>query len=338
MAHPGIVATCEPGLRASPWRGGSRSGLARDGGPADMLGRTFRSSHTWRMLDFTDLAGSGRGLEQMVRELLLQIGFDPQWSGEGPDGDRDLTFIERGSELLGSKPRKWLVSCKDFSGSGRAVGADEINGLLEQVQHHGAQAFLLVCTTHPTAALITRMETLETTSGGRLAVHYWDGVALERLLSTPRCWAVAQQFMPTSTDSWKVFATTSPNRWVASRRGYFFRLSSRTGGGMRYDLESLDRRIDEIEAVAESLGVDIRLRAVWHNDTHGHGYVWYVDCISPHGATLPNPTDVLARLNDGEVRDDYQAHSFDVAYYNASLSDHYDRDHYDRYDRLPSYV
>lgn len=294
--------------------------------------------HTSSVLDFKELGGSGRSLEQLVRELLLQLGFDPQWSGEGPDGDRDLTFVERGRDLLGSKPRKWLVSCKDFSNSGRAVGADEANGVLEQLRHHSAHGFLLVCTTHPTSALVTRIEALERSSGGTLAAHYWDGVVLERLLSTPPCWAIAQQFMPASTDSWKIFATTSPNRWVAARRGYFFHLSSRTAGGMEYDLDSLDRRIDEIEAVATDLGVEMRLRAVWHNDTHGHGYTWYVDCISPNGAALPRPDGVLERLNDGFTRDDYQPHSFDIEYYNASLSDHYDRDHYDRYDRLPDYV
>ncbi|QTE30357.1 restriction endonuclease [Pengzhenrongella sicca] len=290
------------------------------------------------MLDFAELGGSGRKLEQLVRELLLQRGFDPQWSGVGPDGDRDLTFIERGSDLLGSKPRKWLVSCKDFSASGRAVGVDEANGVLEQVRHHAAQGFLLVCTTHPTASLVTRLESLERESSDGLVVHYWDDVVLERLLSTPRCWAIAQQFMPKTTDAWKIFATDSPNRWVAAHRGYYFRLSSRTAGGMRYDLESLDRRIDEIEAIASQLGVEIRLRAVWHNDTHGSGYTWYLDCISPYGDDLPNPETVLKSLGDGVAREDGQWHSFDIEHYNVSLSDHYDRDHYERYERLPAYL
>ncbi len=290
------------------------------------------------VLDFTELGGSGRRLEPLVRELLLQLGFDPQWSGEGPDGDRDLTFVERGSDLLGSKPRKWLVSCKDFSASGRAVGVDEANGVLEQVNHHGAQGFLLVCTTHPTSALVERLEGLERGRGGDLVVHYWDGVVLERMLSTPRGWAIAQRFMPASTDAWRIFATSSPNRWVAVHRGYYFHLSSRTAGGMRHDLESLEQRINEIEAAATALGFDMRLRAVWHNDTHGHGYTWYVDCISPHGAALPNPDHVLGLLKNGITREDGQPHYFDIEHYNASLSDHYDRDHYQRYDRLPKYV
>ena len=61
------------------------------------------------MLNFAELGGNGRGLEQLVRELLLLLGMDPQWSGEGPDGGRDLLFEEHGMELLGSKRRTWLV-------------------------------------------------------------------------------------------------------------------------------------------------------------------------------------------------------------------------------------
>lgn len=290
------------------------------------------------MLDFRELGQNGRGLEQLVREVLLQHGFDPQWSGEGPDGDRDLTFVESGLALLGSKPRRWLVSCKDNSESGKAVGADNANGVLEQITHHGAQGFLLVCATHPSASLVTRLERLEVAYKGSLAIHYWDGVILERLLATPRGWAIAQQFMPRSAQGWKIFARESPNMWVAAHRGYYFHLSSRTGGGMEYDLASLDRRIDEIELVAERFGLGIRLRAIWHNDTKGHGYVWYLDCIAKLGDFPPTEGDLLTALRDGVSREDFQPHHFELNIFNQSVSDHYDRDHYTFYARLPSYV
>jgi len=161
---------------------------------------------------------------------------------------------------------------------------------------------------------------------------------LERLLTTPRGWAIAQQFMPESAEGWKIFATDAPNRWVAAHRGYYFHLSSRTGGGMEYDLPALDRRIDEIEAVGSKFGIRFRIRAVWHNDTHGHGYVWYVDGYMAQGERLPTECQIEEALADGITREDGQSHSFDLSLSQVSGSDHFDYDHYSAYTRVPRYV
>lgn len=185
------------------------------------------------MLDFRELGNDGQALEQLVRELLLVFDMRPQWSGVGPDAGRDLTFTETGQEVLGGKHRTWLVSCKDFADSGRAVGLAEVSGVIEACQQHGAAGFLLVCTTHPSAGLVERLRAIEANPTNALVTHIWDGVALERLLSTPRAWAVAQRFMPASTDAsgWKIFGTGAPNRWVAVHRGQYFHLSNRVAGG-----------------------------------------------------------------------------------------------------------
>jgi hypothetical protein len=291
------------------------------------------------MLNFAELGGNGRGLEQLVRELLLLLGMDPQWSGEGPDGGRDLLFEEHGVDLLGSKRRTWLVSCKDNATSGRAVGADALNGLVEEVEQHGAQGFLLVCTTHPSAAAVERLRAIEVSRG--IATHIWDGVTLERLLSTPRAWAVAQQFMPTSTDAagWRIFGTESPNRWVAVHRGHYFRLSSRVAGGPNFDLQSFDKRIEELISLEPTVGVQFRIRGIWHDDAHGGGYVWYVDCMVPKGAPLPEAESIEKLLSSGVSREDGQFHTFRVMIRSIDWgSDHFDIDHYAYYDRLPPFV
>jgi hypothetical protein len=224
--------------------------------------------------------------------------------------------------------------------SGAAVGVDDLEPVVDATQHHNAQGFLLVCTTHPSAAVVERLRALEANSNGSLHTHYWDGVTLERLLSTPRMWAIAQQFMPQSTNAsgWRIFGTAMPNQWVAVHRGQHFHLSNRVGGNDAFDLESLDHRLDELAAL-ESGEVRFRLRGVWLDDAKGGGYVWYVDCMVPAGESLPDPQDVEEQLRSGWSREDGQFHSIEIEIRTIDRGrDHFDMDHYDFYDRLPSYV
>lgn len=292
------------------------------------------------MLDFKELGGSGRGLEQLVREVLLLMELHPQWSGVGPDGGRDLLFNEPGLDVLGGKVRTWLVSCKDFAATSRAVGVADLDQVGDTVQQHQAQGFLLVCTTYPSSAVVERLRAIEAHSNGALATHIWDGVTLERLLASPRSWAVAQRFMPLSSDAtgWKIFGTESPNRWVAVHRGHYFHLSNRVAGGDNFDLASLDKRIDELEAL-ESNGARFRLRGIWNDDAHGGGYVWYVDWMVPRDQPLPEARQVEEALTRGVTREDGQSHYFDIKVRPIEWhKDHFDLDHYEFYERLPSYV
>jgi hypothetical protein len=264
----------------------------------------------------------------------------PQWSGVGPDGGRDLLIREPGLDFLGRKQRTWLVSCKDRAASGAAVGVSDLDPVADVTQQHGAHGFLLVCTTHPSAAVVERLRAIEATAKGALATHIWDGVTLERLLASARMWAVAQQFMPLSASAtgWRIFGTKMPNRWVAVHRGHYFHLSNRVGGGDNFDLLSLDRRIAELEALQEG-GIRFRLRGIWNDDATGGGYVWFVDCMVPIGQPLPDTRVIESSLQSGIAREDGQFHNFDVVVRRIEgHRDHFDMDHYVYYERLPSYV
>src|SRR5687767_9665039 len=211
------------------------------------------------MLDFGELGGNGTGLEQLVREVLLLMDLHPQWSGVGSDGGRDLLFDEPGLAVLGKKPRRWVVSCKDKSASGMSVGVGDIGPVVDVMHQHGAHGYLLVCTTQPSSGVVERLRAIETQAGGIRAAHIWDGATLERLLAAQRMWSVAQQFMPESTNAagWKIFGTEAPNRWVAVHRGHYFHLANRVGGGERFNLRALDRVIDEILSLDRA---DVRMR------------------------------------------------------------------------------
>ncbi|WP_409463228.1 restriction endonuclease [Amycolatopsis sp. GA6-003] len=181
------------------------------------------------MLDFAELSADGEDLELLVRELCRSLGYVVRWSGRGQDAGRDLLLEERGDPLFGRKIRRWLVSCKHTArangGAGRSVSSNdvgELGGVVDAVTQHGASGFLLVCSTQPSSALVTRFEAIERDKG--VPIHIWDGADLERMLDTPRGWSLAQRFMPQSAETagWRVFATASPNQFVGVTRGFFY--------------------------------------------------------------------------------------------------------------------
>jgi hypothetical protein len=309
------------------------------------------------VLDFLELPQDGIAFEQLVRETCLALGYRARWSGKGADAGRDLLVEEAGDALFGRKTRTWLVSCKHMAhangGKGRAVSAEDVGndgGIVDAVAQHEAHGYLLVCSTAPSSALVTRLEAIERSRG--LPTHVWDGVELERMLTSPRGWAVAQRFMPASTDAtgWKVFATADPNRFVGVTRGFYIKLTNRHGSTLPYQLRSVDDRLDRAGAIPLPKGHELRPRAMWCDDKHG-GFVWYFDYIydAGHAArrqSQPPPDfpysvdDIKNILGDGTVTyDDGQWDSFEITMRPVDKGhDAYDPDHYSFYDDMPGYV
>lgn len=305
------------------------------------------------MLDFHELASDGEDLEQLVRELALALGYRARWSGRGADGGRDLVLEEAGDVLLGAKTRNWVVSCKHMAhakdGAGRSVNGEDVGsvgGIVDAVAQHDAAGFLLVCSTQPSSALVSRLESIERTKG--VHTHVWDGVELERMLTTPRGWAVAQRFFPVSAEAsgWKVFATSEPNRFIGITRGFYIRISNRHGSKLGYQLDSITDRLDRVASIELPTGHEIRPRGVFYDDKHG-GFVWYFDYLyGPRGwqrEEIEPPLDeymLLRRLGDeGVTYDDGQFDNFEIVFRKVNRGhDAYDADHYRYYERLPRYV
>jgi hypothetical protein len=307
------------------------------------------------VLDFTELSPDGEDLEQMTRELILALGYRARWSGRGADGGRDLVLEEPGDPILGGKTRSWLVSCKHTAhargGAGRAVSGEDVGsdgGIADAVSQHGADGYLLVCSTQPSSSLVTRLEAIERNKG--IHTHVWDGVELERMLGSPRGWPVAQRFMPVSAEAagWRVFATDSPNRFVGVTRGFYIRLANRHGSRLPYQLASIDERLDAVARLSLPEGHEIRPRGVFCDDKHG-SFTWYFDYLydapSPpwmNEVVEPELTaEQLARkLGDGSVSySDGQIDSFEITIRRVNRArDAYDADHYQYYVHLPDYV
>jgi hypothetical protein len=163
---------------------------------------------------------------------------------------------------------------------------------------------------------------------------------LERLLSQPRQWAIAQRFMPKSCGAWRIFATEAPNDFVAHYAGYVFHLTNRIGSSVGHQLSSIASRIAEIEKIRLPTGHFIRPRAIWYDDKSGC-YTGYIDYMRPSGESPAiSRATLLDVLRDGWALEDGQLYNWDISYVRyLGFSDHYDQDHYDYYTRyLPNFL
>jgi len=109
------------------------------------------------MLDFTELPEDGIKFEQLIRELLVLEEFETHWTGVGLDGGRDLVITEKLVGELSEYKRKWLVSCKHSANAGKSIGREQLGNIAGDCSAISAEGFILVCSTQPTANLVTRL-------------------------------------------------------------------------------------------------------------------------------------------------------------------------------------
>ena len=291
-------------------------------------------------MDFKELPVDGQAFEQLLRELLFSMGLHVAWSGVGPDGGRDLICKEILAGHLATQERTWLVQCKHKAHGGGSVGVADLDDIVTSCTQHNATGYLLACSTQPSSAVVQRLEAVSANPQTSLTATYWDRVMIERLLSQPKHWAIAQRFMPVSNGNWKIYATEAPNDFIAHYSGYVFHLTNRIGSVVEHHLPSIESRIKELEEIPFPKGHFIRPRAVWYDDKNG-GYKWYVDYMRPNKEQAAvSRSNLLDYLKDGWALDDGQIYSWDIQYVKYSpFSDHYDEDHYDYYTRyLPNFL
>lgn len=157
-------------------------------------------SQEQQAVDFSELSTGLKGekLEQLTRALASNDGFQPLWTGRGPDGGRDLILKEKLSGPMTSLRIEWLVSCKDHSSSGKAVTEAEAGEIRDKVEQHKANGFLLVTTTTVGAALKAKLDALDIKQGGQIHTQVWDSATLTVKLLRPGNETVFESFFPKS--------------------------------------------------------------------------------------------------------------------------------------------
>lgn len=157
------------------------------------------------ILNFKEVSVSGSGkrdgedFEGLIRELGRQLGLDPEWAGRGSDQGRDMFFTERRKGALGSYSIRWLVSCKDYSHSGRAVPEGDIGSVTDKLRQHDASGFLLATSTTASTGLKAPLDKIG--ADGQHPTIVWDRHELERILLQSENLSLIKRFMPTSYET-----------------------------------------------------------------------------------------------------------------------------------------
>lgn len=290
------------------------------------------------MIEFRELESDGIRFEQLIRELLIRSGFEVHWTGVGPDGGRDLVAIERANGSLAPFQRKWLVSCKHHAHSGKSVGVDDASNIVDACNAVGATGYLLACSTQPTSALVKRFEEIE--AKGFLVLRYWDGVEIEKRISTPQAFALNQLFFPESSKGrlWQMYATKTPSFWAANYKDYFIYLSSRAAHTFPAlkDVEEIVRKLESIDLPKGKSweGHFIRPRAVYFDNKHEQ-FTVFADYLFPNGkqAEALSPEALNEVLKDGQgLYSDgggmWYLTYWDIRYVACNqMSDHFHLDH-----------
>lgn len=158
------------------------------------------------ILDFTEIpqANKGGGLqdtfELFTRDFLQLLGYRIIESPDrGADGKKDLIV----DEILPSSgvTLRWLVSCKHYASSGKAVSdSDEIN-ISDRLKQHGCHGFMGVYSTLPATSLAGVLN-------GQKHHCVFDRERIESiLLSKPGGLEIAARYFP---ESYKKYLIENP--------------------------------------------------------------------------------------------------------------------------------
>ena len=149
------------------------------------------------VIDFRELVSlvEGEGLEQLARLLGEELGLQPDPSGRGHDGGRDMFFTSHFDNPLKIHIR-WLVSCKDLALSGRSVNEADIPSPETKMRQHGARGYLLVTTTTISTGAKAMLDGL--VQSGEWFTDVWDNARLTQWLLKPGNDALLRQFFPNS--------------------------------------------------------------------------------------------------------------------------------------------
>ena len=112
------------------------------------------------MIDFKEI-DSGENWELFARDFLSELGLtiesDPD---RGPDGGKDLLVLDKLQGYLGKYSFRWLISCKHFAKSGKAVGVDDETNILDRMKAVNAEGFLGFYSTLTSSGLNDRLRSL----------------------------------------------------------------------------------------------------------------------------------------------------------------------------------
>jgi len=148
-------------------------------------------------IDFTEIQTSELW-ELFAAEFLKTLGYSIDSEvGRGSDLGKDLIVSEELPGKLKRHPFRWLVSCKHFAKSGRSVGLDDENNVVERVNTFNSEGFLGFYSTLPSSALVTRLEKLVNT-GNLKSARCLNFTEIEQILISKGLVDLIHRYFPAS--------------------------------------------------------------------------------------------------------------------------------------------
>jgi len=150
------------------------------------------------MIDFTEIP-DGDNWELFARTFLQDEGFFIESPpNRGADGGVDMIVTEQLTGKVGNYKLRWLVSCKHYAGSRKAVNEnDDEKNLSTRIKKKQCDGFIGFYSTLPTNALKSTLDELRSTNEIK-DYKIYDGKYIENRLITSTYGSVFQQFFPES--------------------------------------------------------------------------------------------------------------------------------------------
>lgn len=116
------------------------------------------------IIDFKEVT-TGEDWELFARDFLAELGLVIETPpGRGADGGKDLLVSEQLRGKIATTKFNWLVSCKNFACSEKAVSSDDEPSVSDRVRQHGANGFMGFYSTVATSAFVERLRALNADS------------------------------------------------------------------------------------------------------------------------------------------------------------------------------
>ena len=160
------------------------------------------------LIDFKEIQSAKGGnpnpdtFEMFAREYLAAIGFEiKEGPDRGADGGRDIIVVEKRKGIIGTTDFTWLVSCKHFAHSGKAVGENDEENIVDRVNSFHCDGFIGFYSTIPSSMLQNRL------NGLPFPYKLFDKELIERhLLENKAAYELIKRFFP---ESWKKINSTA---------------------------------------------------------------------------------------------------------------------------------
>ena len=124
-------------------------------------------------IDFTQIE-TGEKFELLCEDLLRAMGFTiDQPPARGADLGIDLVVSETVKDTMGlAEKHTWVIQCKHYAGSGRAVCFNDVRDYREAMDHVKTPHYLLITSTIPTQGLRDRFK--DATQTGDYIALIWS--------------------------------------------------------------------------------------------------------------------------------------------------------------------